>query len=177
MIFRLLGPLTVSGTPAAGGPRARALLALLLLDAGRTVTAERLLDGLYGDEPPAGAANALQSQVSRLRRTLPDGVGVEHSPAGYRLTGADADEVDALRFERLAREGARAGAAGDPVRAEGLLREALALWQGAALADVREAPYADGQAARLDALRLDALEEWAAALLAAGGDQIGRAHV
>ncbi|MGW5420836.1 BTAD domain-containing putative transcriptional regulator [Streptomyces sp. NPDC003943] len=170
MIFRLLGPLTVAGAPAAGGPRARALLALLLLDAGRTVTAERLLDGLYGDEPPAGAANALQSQVSRLRRALPDGVGVEHSPAGYRLTGAEADDVDALRFERLAREGARAGAAGDPVRAEGLLREALALWQGDALADVREAPYAEGQAARLDALRLDALEEWAAALLAADGD-------
>ncbi|MFF0753385.1 BTAD domain-containing putative transcriptional regulator [Streptomyces sp. NPDC004267] len=170
MTFRLLGPLTVSGAPAPGGPRARALLALLLLDAGRTVTAERLVDGLYGDEPPAGAANALQSQVSRLRRALPDGVKVEHSPAGYRLTGAGADGVDALRFERLAREGARAGAAGDPVRAEGLLREALALWRGPALADVREAPYAAGQAARLDALRLDTLEEWAAALLAAGGD-------
>ncbi|MFG3349206.1 BTAD domain-containing putative transcriptional regulator [Streptomyces sp. NPDC048018] len=172
MIFRLLGPLTVADAPAAGGPRARALLALLLLDAGRTVGAERIVDGLYGDEPPAGAANALQSQVSRLRRVLPAGVGVEHSPAGYRLTGAGPDEVDALRFERLAREGARAGAAGDPAGAEGLLREALALWRGPALADVRDAPYARGQAARLDALRIDALEEWAAARLASGGDPV-----
>ncbi|MFI8827721.1 BTAD domain-containing putative transcriptional regulator [Streptomyces sp. NPDC053431] len=170
MIFRVLGPLTVEDAPAVGGPRVQALLALLLLDAGRTVTAERLVDGLYGEEPPAGAANALQSQVSRLRRVLPDGVGVEHSPAGYRLTGAAPDDVDALRFERLAREGARAGAAGDPLRAEELLREALALWRGPALVDVRDAPFADGQVARLDALRIDAMEEWAAVLLASGGD-------
>ncbi|MFJ9811576.1 BTAD domain-containing putative transcriptional regulator [Streptomyces sp. NPDC101158] len=172
MIFRVLGPLTVAGAPAPGGPRVQALLTLLLLDAGRTVTAERLVDGLYGDEPPAGAANALQSQVSRLRRVLPDGVAVEHSPAGYRLTGAGPDDVDALRFERLVREGARARAAGEPVGAEGLLREALALWRGPALADVRDAPYAHGQVARLDALRTDALEEWAAARLASGGDPV-----
>ncbi|MFC8505733.1 ATP-binding protein [Streptomyces sp. NPDC057411] len=170
MIFRLLGPLTVSGAAVPGGPRVRALLALLLLDAGRTVTAGRLVDGLYGDTPPAGAANALQSQVSRLRRLLPEGVAVEHSPAGYRLTGADPEDVDALRFERLAREGALAGAAGDPVRAARLLREALGLWRGPALADVREAPFAAGQAARLDALRLDAVEECAAARLASGED-------
>ncbi|MEV6330749.1 BTAD domain-containing putative transcriptional regulator [Streptomyces sp. NPDC051909] len=174
MIFRLLGPLTVGDPPvpaAVGGPRVRALLALLLLDAGRIVPTGRLVDGLYGDEPPAGAANALQSQVSRLRRAgLPEGVTVEHSAAGYRLAGVGGEDVDALRFERLAREGARAGAAGDAVRAEELLREALGLWRGPALADVREAPYAEGQAARLDALRLDALEEWAAARLATGGD-------
>ncbi|WP_329421341.1 AfsR/SARP family transcriptional regulator [Streptomyces sp. NBC_01268] len=170
MIFRLLGPLTVSGAPAPGGPRVRALLALLLLDAGRTVTTGRLVDGVYGTEPPAGAANALQSQVSRLRRVLPEGVSVEHSPAGYRLTGTGPEDVDALRFEHLAREGALAGAAGDPVRAARLLREALGLWQGPALADVREFPYADGQAARLEALRLDALEACAEARLASGED-------
>ncbi|MFF6778516.1 BTAD domain-containing putative transcriptional regulator [Streptomyces sp. NPDC012637] len=177
MIFQLLGPLTVGGAPASGGPRVRALLALLLLDAGRVVAAERLVDGLYGDEPPAGAANALQSQVSRLRRAgLPDGVAVEHSAAGYRLTGVEADDVDALRFARLAREAARlrsdeaTGPAGNGVRAEELLREALGLWRGPALADVRDAPYAAGQVARLDALRLDTLEEWAAARLASGGD-------
>jgi predicted ATPase/DNA-binding SARP family transcriptional activator len=182
MMFRLLGPLTVSGSPVTGGPRVRALLALLLLDAGRAVPAVRLVDGLYGDTPPAGAAGALQSQVSRLRRALPDGYGVDHSPAGYRLTGPDngtstggeagigPDTVDVLRFERLAGDGARAAAAGDPVRAEELLREALGLWRGPALADVRDAPYAPAQTARLDGLRLDALEEWAAALLASGGD-------
>ncbi|MEU7021545.1 BTAD domain-containing putative transcriptional regulator [Streptomyces sp. NPDC046203] len=184
MMFRLLGPLTVSGSPVAGGPRVRALLALLLLDAGRAVAAGRLVDGLYGDTPPAGAASALQSQVSRLRRALPDGFDVEHSPAGYRLTApgagpgggtglgtaVSAEMVDVLLFERLAREGARAASAGEPVRAEALLREALELWRGPALADVQDAPYAPGQTARLDALRLDALEEWAAALLASGGD-------
>ncbi|MFE4590883.1 ATP-binding protein [Streptomyces laurentii] len=182
MMFRLLGPLTVSGSPVTGGPRVRALLALLLLDAGRAVSAVRLVDGLYGDTPPAGAAGALQSQVSRLRRALPDGYGVDHSPAGYRLTGPyteagtgggagiGPDTVDVLRFERLAGDGARAAAAGDPVRAEELLREALGLWRGPALVDVRDAPYAPAQTARLDGLRLDVLEEWAAALLASGGD-------
>ncbi|MFD5328304.1 BTAD domain-containing putative transcriptional regulator [Streptomyces sp. NPDC127092] len=171
MIFRLLGPLTVDGAPAPGGPRVRALLALLLLDAGRVVPVERLVDGLYGDEPPAAAANALQSQVSRLRRAgLPDGVAVEHGAAGYRLTGVEADDVDASRFARLVREGARLRSYGDAVGAEELLREALGLWRGPALADVRDAPYAAAQVARLDALRLDALEEWAAARLAAGGD-------
>ncbi|RSS51330.1 BTAD domain-containing putative transcriptional regulator [Streptomyces sp. WAC01280] len=176
MIFRLLGPLTLTGAAgapiaAAGGPRVRALLARLLLDAGRTVPVDRLVDGLYGEEPPAGAQGALQAQVSRLRRVLPPGVAVEFSPAGYRLAVGDpAADVDALRFEALAGEGARAGAAGDPVRAAGLLREALGLWRGPALADVRDAPFAAGQAARLEGLRLDAVEEWAAAELATGGD-------
>ncbi|MFB7588365.1 BTAD domain-containing putative transcriptional regulator [Streptomyces sp. NPDC056169] len=185
MIFRLLGPLALSDatgatgatdntsapTAAVGGPKVRALLARLLLDAGRTVPVERLVDGLYGDEPPAGAQGALQAQVSRLRRVLPPGVALEFSPAGYRLAVADpAADVDVLRFEALAGEGARARAAGDPVRAAGLLREALGLWRGPALSDVRDAPFAAGQAARLEGLRLDAVEEWAAAELAAGGD-------
>ncbi|WP_314613328.1 ATP-binding protein [Streptomyces stackebrandtii] len=176
MIFRLLGPLTLTGAAgapiaAAGGPKVRALLARLLLDAGRTVPVDRLVDGLYGEEPPAGTQGALQAQVSRLRRVLPPGVAVEFSPAGYRLTVGDpAADVDALRFETLAGEGARAGAAGDPVRAAGLLREALGLWRGPALSDVRDAPFVAGQAARLEGLRLDAVEEWAAAELATGGD-------
>ncbi|MEU1225549.1 BTAD domain-containing putative transcriptional regulator [Streptomyces sp. NPDC005828] len=177
MLFHLLGPLAMSDAtgapvPAVGGPKVRALLARLLLDAGRTVPVERLVDGLYGDEPPAGAQGALQAQVSRLRRTLPPGVTVEFSPAGYRLAVGDpAADVDVVRFEALAGEGARAG--GDPVRAAGLLREALGLWRGPALADVRDAPFAAAQAARLDALRLDVVEEWAAAELAVGGDLTG----
>ncbi|MFC9703316.1 ATP-binding protein [Streptomyces sp. NPDC056943] len=176
MIFRLLGPLALTGAGGApiatvGGPKVRALLARLLLDAGRTVPVERLVDGLYGEEPPAGAQGALQAQVSRLRRVLPPGVAVEFSPAGYRLAVGDpAADVDALRFEALAGEGARARAAGDPVRAAGLLREALGLWRGPALCDVRDAPFAAGQAARLEGLRLDAVEEWAAAELAVDGE-------
>ncbi|MFF3842307.1 ATP-binding protein [Streptomyces sp. NPDC001930] len=179
MIFRVLGPFTVPDAtgepiPVTGGPKVRALLALLLLDAGRTVPVDRLVDGLYGEEPPAGAAGALQAQVSRLRRVLPPGATVEFSPAGYRLllTHPDpATAVDALRFERLVREGTRAREAGDPVRAIGVLREALGLWRGPALADVRDAPFAADRVARLDGLRLDAVEEWAEAALAVGGEQ------
>jgi predicted ATPase/DNA-binding SARP family transcriptional activator len=176
MRFGILGPLEVrasDGAPVAvGGPRVRALLALLLLDAGRVVTAERLIGALYGEDPPAGVANALQSQVSRLRRGLraTDGSGdlVEFHPAGYRLA-VELDDVDALRFERLARDGRRALAAGDHARAAALLREGLDLWRGPALADVTAASLAEAQAARLEELRLGAFEDHAEARLALGG--------
>ena len=123
------------------------------------------MDALYGDEPPAGAANALQSQVSRLRRTL----AIEHGPAGYRLA-ADPDDVDVLRFERLARDGARAREAGDAGRAAVLLREALGLWRGPALVDVADAPFAAAQSARLEELRAAAVKERAEAELALDTD-------
>ncbi|NUR93501.1 MAG: AfsR/SARP family transcriptional regulator, partial [Nonomuraea sp.] len=116
MQFGVLGPLEVrsaDGSPVAvGGPRPRALLALLLLDAGHLVTVERLIDGQYGEHPPAGAANAVQAQVSRLRRNLPADL-IEFHGAGYRLA-VDPDDVDAHRFERLAREGRRLLSAGQP---------------------------------------------------------------
>ncbi|WP_433182572.1 BTAD domain-containing putative transcriptional regulator [Actinoallomurus sp. CA-150999] len=172
MRFGILGPLEVrasDGVPVAvGGPRVRALLALLLLDAGRVVTAERLIDALYGEDPPAGVANALQSQVSRLRRGLRAADLVELHPAGYRLA-VEPDDVDALRFERLARDGRRALAAGDHARAAALLREGLDLWRGPALADVTAASYAEAQAVRLEELRLGAFEDHAEARLALGG--------
>ncbi|WP_020663409.1 BTAD domain-containing putative transcriptional regulator [Amycolatopsis benzoatilytica] len=138
------------GQIVVGGPRGRALLALLAADAGRFVSAERLIDGLYGEEPPDGAANALQSQVSRLRGALK--LPVELTSAGYRLR-IEPDEVDAHRFERLAGEGRRELAAGDPTRASDLLGEALALWRGPAFADV---PAAQPQATRLARLRDEA---------------------
>ncbi|GAB2837444.1 BTAD domain-containing putative transcriptional regulator [Lentzea nigeriaca] len=119
----MLGPVLVDGVEVAA-PRQRALLAMLVLDAGRIVGHEQLISGLYA-EPPAGAANALQSQVSRLRRTVP-GLVIEHHPAGYRLV-AEASEVDHLRCVELLEAGRAA--------------EALALWRGPALADV-EAPFA-----------------------------------
>ncbi|GLW13024.1 SARP family transcriptional regulator [Microtetraspora sp. NBRC 13810] len=174
MRFGILGATEVlfdDGRPLAlGGPRARSLLALLLLDAGRIVTAERLIDGLYGDEPPGGATNALQSHVSRLRQTLRPlaGAVVEFHPAGYRLA-IEPQAVDAHRFERLAAEGRRALAAGDHGLAAGTLRDALALWRGPALADVRDAPFAAGQAARLAELRLAAVEDRVEAELGLGG--------
>lgn len=158
---------TSYGSPVAvGGPRRRALLALLLLDAGRIVTVERLVDGLYGEHPPAGVANALQSQVSRLRQVLPR--PVEFHPAGYRLA-AEPEDVDAYRFQRLADDGRAALAAGAPDRAAAQLRGALALWRGPALADVGDAPFAPPQVARLEELRVMAVEDRVEADLALGG--------
>ncbi|MFB4295525.1 BTAD domain-containing putative transcriptional regulator [Actinomadura sp. NTSP31] len=170
MLFGVLGPVEARGDAGAvpvGGPRVRALLAMLALDAGRVVTGERLIDGLYGEDPPAGAANALQSQVSRLRRGLGDAGLVEGHPAGYRLL-AERDQVDAHRFEALARDGRRALAAGDRARAAVLLKEALELWRGPALADVRSAPFAEPQAARLEEARAAVAEDHAEARLALG---------
>src|SRR6266545_510985 len=163
--FGILGVTDVraaGGRPVAvGGPRVRALLALLLLDAGHVVTTDRLIDGLYGADPPRGVANALQSQVSRLRRCLGDDASlVEFHPAGYRLT-IDPGDVDAHRFGRLADEGRRTLAASDPAQAAGLLRAALDLWRGPALADLMDAPFAAAQATRLDERRLDVVEDHA----------------
>ncbi|TMR33187.1 AfsR/SARP family transcriptional regulator [Actinomadura geliboluensis] len=167
MQFAILGAVEArAGGDAVpiGGPRVRALLAMLLLDAGRLVPAERLIDGLYGEDPPSGAANALQSQVSRLRRALGDAAPVEGLPAGYRIA-VERDDVDAHRFERLAADARRAATAGE---AAALLEEALGLWRGAALADV-SAPFAAAQAARLEEARAAAVEALAEARLR-GGD-------
>ncbi|MFL6072041.1 MAG: BTAD domain-containing putative transcriptional regulator, partial [Mycobacteriales bacterium] len=142
MRFAVLGPLEAldtEGRPVAvGGSRLRALLAMLALDAGRTVPAETLVDGLWGTEPPDGAANALQSLVSRLRRALGAAV-IDSAAGGYRLAVAR-DAVDAHRFAAAAGAGRQALAAGDAERAAALLGDALALWRGPALADVRPGP-------------------------------------
>ncbi|WP_188189346.1 BTAD domain-containing putative transcriptional regulator [Nonomuraea sp. SYSU D8015] len=171
MQFGILGPL-VARTPdgdtvAVGSPRPRALLALLLLDAGRMVSVERLVDGQYGDDPPAGAVNAIQAQISRLRRNLPAHL-IEFHGTGYRLA-IDREDVDAHRFERLAREGRRLLARGLHAGVAALLRDALALWRGPALADVADAPFARAQARRLEELRLSAVEDLAEAELALPG--------
>ncbi|WP_367128221.1 BTAD domain-containing putative transcriptional regulator [Saccharothrix sp. HUAS TT1] len=146
MRFGLLGPMVVrraDGSPVrVGGPRLRALLALLAVDAGRVVGVGRVREALYGSRPPVGVDNAIQSQVSRLRAVLD--VEVERSAAGYRLV-VDPGEVDAVRFEELV--------------ARGLPGEALALWRGPALRDVGEAPFAAVCAARWEELRLRAVEE------------------
>ncbi|SED76587.1 Predicted ATPase [Amycolatopsis tolypomycina] len=169
MRVALLGPLRVAeddGTPIdIGGARLRMLLARLALDAGRAVPADALVDGLWGAEPPADAANALQSLVSRLRKALP--VAVESGPGGYRLV-VEPGDVDAERFERLAAEGRRELAAGRDARAADLLTEALALWQGAALADVLDAPFAPSPARRFADLRAEAAEDRFEALIRLG---------
>ncbi|MFI5585564.1 ATP-binding protein [Amycolatopsis sp. NPDC051758] len=159
MQFAILGPVEAhrpDGTPVAlGGPQLRGLLALLALEAGRIVSAERLIDGLHGEHPPEGAAEALQSQVSRLRRRLrdggaPDGL-VEFTPAGYRLA-VDPLAVDVHRFERLTAE---ARETPDPGTKLALFGEALALWRGPALDGLADPP----RAARLAELRLAATED------------------
>ncbi|MEV6941211.1 BTAD domain-containing putative transcriptional regulator [Streptomyces sp. NPDC051172] len=167
MRFGILGPLearTDDGAPVdPGGPRPRTLLTLLLLDAGRSVSTDRLIDGLYGAEPPAGAANALQSQISRLRRRLAPHAEIEATPTGYRIATTP-DTVDALRFEQLVAQARTV--AGDHRQAAAQLREALALWRGPALPDL---PDAHAEAARLEELRLAAVQDRIEADLALGG--------
>ncbi|KAA9152414.1 AfsR/SARP family transcriptional regulator [Amycolatopsis acidicola] len=160
MQVSVLGPVRVradDGTPVdIGGARLRMLLARLALDANRPVTVEALVDGLWGGDPPADAANALQSLVSRLRKALGDGGRLTSAGGGYVL---DVESVDAHRFEELAARGRRELAAGRHGDASAALTEALALWQGEPLSDVVDAPFAQPPAARLADLRAAAVED------------------
>ncbi|MEU3625234.1 AfsR family transcriptional regulator [Amycolatopsis coloradensis] len=173
MRVTLLGPVGAEagdGTPVdIGGVRLRMLLARLALDPGRVVPATVLIDGLWGAEPPADAVNALQSLVSRLRKVLrADGVTLDSGPGGYRLDVARED-VDVCRFERLAAEGRAELAAGRDAGAAAILAEALGLWQGQALSDVLDAPFARAPATRLEDLRLQAAEDRFEAEIRLGG--------
>ena len=175
MRIGLLGALAVhdgAGQPVRiGGHRVRMLLILLALDAGRVVPAYSLIERLWEDEPPANSGNSLQSLVSRLRTALRQaGVSdqvIESHPAGYRLAVASQD-VDAVAFEALARQGSQALASGDPVTARRVLREALDMWRGPALADVSAARFASGPAARLEESRTRAALDLIEAGLALG---------
>ncbi|MFF7336783.1 BTAD domain-containing putative transcriptional regulator [Streptomyces sp. NPDC008163] len=152
------------GTPlAVGGARLRALLTVLALRPGRTVPVAVLVDEVWDGEPPADAAGALQALVGRLRRAVGHDA-VASADSGYRLA-AEPEAVDLFRFERLAGEGARALAAGDPARATAVLSDALALWRGPALADL---PDRHAAAVRWTARRLDARRDRLAAELALG---------
>jgi DNA-binding SARP family transcriptional activator/predicted ATPase len=159
MDFLILGPLEVTsdGAPLAlGGGKQRALLADLLLSAGRTVATSRLIDDLWGEDVPDSATKMVQIYVSRLRKVLPAGVLVT-TASGY-LVELPPEQVDLFRFERLAGAGRNALAMGDPNGAAAALREALALWRGPALAEFDE-PFAQTEARRLEELQLAALEE------------------
>ena len=158
LTIRLLGPLDarVDDVPAAiGGHRPRALLAVLALSAGTGVSTDRLIDTIWDDTPPAGASNAVQVYVSRLRKAIqpPDDPPVLRSTAGGYLLDVPRDSVDVLHFERLAAAGHDALSLGDADGAARLLAEALSLWRGPALADL-EGGAALGLVARLDARRL-----------------------
>ncbi|NUR93414.1 MAG: AfsR/SARP family transcriptional regulator, partial [Nonomuraea sp.] len=143
MRISLLGTLEVTGDDGpveVGGHRVRTLLALLALEAGRTVTADRLIGVLWPDDPPVNAANALQTLIRRLRTALRPHEVVAGRPGGYALTGA---EVDTLRFATLSGQ--------DP-------EAALALWRGPALVDLLAVPHLANVAARLEEDRLACVE-------------------
>ncbi|MFD7435570.1 BTAD domain-containing putative transcriptional regulator [Streptomyces sp. NPDC059861] len=146
-----------------GGARLRALLTVLALRAGRAVPVGLLVEEVWDGDPPADAAGALQALVGRLRRAL-GAEAVASADGGYRLAAAP-DDVDLHRFERLADEGARALADGDPAKAAVLLDDALALWHGPALADL---PDRAAEAARWAARRLDTRRARLATALALG---------
>jgi DNA-binding SARP family transcriptional activator len=167
--FRVLGPLEVldSGRSIGlGGLRQRTLLVLLLLRANEAVSRDRLIDDLWGAEPPATAANSLAALVARLRRALPVDLLLT-TPGGYELR-IEPEALDLHRFERLVEEGGSALAAAEPNRAAELLRSALSLWRGPALVDFAYEAFAQPVIVRLEELRLAALESRIDADLALG---------
>jgi len=166
MEFRILGPLEVLDdgrdlTPARA--KQRAVLAMLLLHANDVVAQDQLIDALWGESPPPSAQTALHGHVSALRKLLgPE--RIETRTPGYllRLSG---DELDLARFEALVAE---APGQPDPETRGDRLRSALALWRGEPLGNLRYEPFAQSEIARLEALRLSALEERIDADLAQG---------
>src|SRR5690348_15548221 len=173
MRFRLLGPLEVlvgDDWRAIGAPKWRSVLAALLINPGQIVSADTLISEVWGDEPPARAANLVSIYVLRLRRLIGDAdnvVLVTRAP-GYQLR-VSATDTDALLFEAMVRDGRRAYAAGDPQAAADLLTEALGLWHGRPLADVPPTPLVEAEAERLSELRLGAAELRITAEVALGG--------
>jgi class 3 adenylate cyclase/tetratricopeptide (TPR) repeat protein len=154
MEFRVLGELQVEerGRLIEVVGKQRVLLGVLLVNANELVSSERLIDALWGDRPPATAQSALQVHVSQLRKLL-GAERIETGPSGYRLV-VGPDELDSSRFERLL--------------ADGRGEEALALWRGRPLAEFEREPWAAGEVARLEALRLAADEARIEAALARG---------
>ncbi len=186
MDFRILGPLEVrdGNRPLVlGGEKQRALLAILLLHRNEVVSADRLIDELWGESPPAGARRTLRAYVSKLRAakgangassasaddsqlTLGDGVLLT-KPHGYVLQ-VGPGELDLERFAEGAERGRDALAAGRPDDAAGLLREALSLWRGPPLADFTYERFAQNAIAQIEELHLAAVEERVEADLALG---------
>jgi DNA-binding SARP family transcriptional activator len=155
MDFRILGPLEVVAegrTCDLGGPKQRALLAMLLLDANRVVSSDRLIEALWDEDPPETASKALQVYVSQLRKAL-GRERLETRPPGYLLR-VDEGELDLERFRLL--------------RGEGRLSEALSLWRGPPLSDFRYERFAQSEIARLEEVRLTCLEDRLEADLAGG---------
>lgn len=165
MEFRVLGPLqVVDGDRAVviTSPRQRALLGLLLVHAGRSVSTDRILDEVWGDEAPGSGREAVAFHVARLRRTLAHGDGgagapIETRDGGYVLR-VDPDDIDAVRFERLAAEG-HAQRSTDPAAAGAALSRALALWRGDPYEELTDLPFTADEVRRLEELRLRVSED------------------
>jgi DNA-binding SARP family transcriptional activator len=175
--LRVLGPLEVrhDGSPVAlRGAKPRQLLVLLAMRANRPVSSEQLIEQLWEGDPPPSAATALRVHVGKLRRALEPERGANvpsgrlpAGPHGYLLR-IEPDELDAQRFERLVVLGRDANAAGDLRAAVPLLTQALDLWHGPAMVDVRDLSAARAEVSRLDELHVDATEELAEARLGCG---------
>jgi DNA-binding SARP family transcriptional activator len=155
--YRLLGPLEVAGDRVVrlGGPKQRSTLALLLLNANRVVSVDRLADALYAGAAPVTALKQVQRQISDVRKTLGSASTIETRSPGYtiRLTS---EQLDLTMFELLTAE---ADDAREPEQAAELLRQALGLWRGSPLADLTYEPFARAPIERLEELRLAALEQ------------------
>lgn len=160
MEYRVLGPLEVRDgerSLSLGGAKQRALLAMLLVNANDVVSRDRLVDELWGEQPPETAVQSLQVYVSRLRKLLPPDTLLTRAP-GYVLQIAQ-EELDLRRFERLLAEGREALSHANPEHAARALREALALWRGRAFAEFEFDSFARAESGRLEDLRLAAFEE------------------
>jgi DNA-binding SARP family transcriptional activator/tetratricopeptide (TPR) repeat protein len=173
--FGILGPLSMTrGSDAVEvrGPRQRALLALLLIHANQIVPADRIADLLWRGEPPRTATNTLQTHIVRLRRALKaggdeEGGALRTVPNGYLLE-VDHNALDSARFETLLAEARRAVSLDRHAVGHEMLRRALGLWRGSALAEFASEPFALADAARLDELHIDAQQEYAATAIACG---------
>jgi DNA-binding SARP family transcriptional activator len=163
--FRLLGPFEMlhDGIPVPiPAAKQRAVLAILLLHAGGTVSGQRLIDELWGERVPVSARKVIQTYVSKLRQVLPVGILATRA-TGYVLC-VDREVIDAARFERMLAQAAGAG----PHQEACILREAIGLWRGPALEDFADAPFAQAEISRLEGMRLEALERRIELDLAAG---------
>ncbi|MGZ4623399.1 MAG: BTAD domain-containing putative transcriptional regulator [Blastococcus sp.] len=178
MRYRVLGPLEVTGSDGRaldlGGAKPRALLTLLLAEAGRVVSVDRIVTALWGDDPPPTVTGTLQAYVSHLRRVLEPDRGPREAPdvlltrpPGYLLR-VDPADLDLLRFAALVEEGDRAVTQGNPAAGVPLLDQALALWRGEPLAELGDQPAAATDRLRLAELRVRARERRCDALLAMG---------
>jgi DNA-binding SARP family transcriptional activator len=166
--FRVLGPLEVleDGEPLSlGGRKQRMVLAMLLLEAGRVVSSERLIDAIWGDEPPRTALTSLQNSISQLRKLLGSDTLVTRPP-GYQLS-IESEQLDLARCRRWLDEARGA----EPARRSELLRAALELWRGPALAELAQEMFAQSEIARLEELRLTLLEQRIEADMAIGRHQ------